>query len=929
MTTTKSVITASIPTDLTTIYTNSTAKGAVLKSININGIGDPTVVQETVGGEEWSIFGSNINQIVSSHAATSTGWGVPYTVQLGDNRVLLISLPHYQHYGANLDYFGGNTLHTQITEYQTDHYVAGPIVDITLPTSPYIDASYTLHSQPNARSNRGRGNFQAVALSSTVVVCAYRIRSTFRLFRLTITGNSVNNTDITNLDLTGATFFNTTVSQDFDLALVRGDTTKVIVGGYATSNWCLQAFNIPITGALSLATTLYNTGITVSTYNFAIAPLTKTAIANTTTYLVAGCTAASSFDTQLFSFNSVTPAFTAVGIKVTNARASTMEGLDIQCLSTNGTPNAVLASTDTGNASTIGFWQQTTLTQAVAAGAVNNYALQHGTSKSIIKGYNWGDERAVFLGANNLLVGFNSAGIATNLITAATDSVDSSAVQGLWFPFNSRPLYSYYNTNQLPDTTNVAQLYSRRLITNATSFGIKDSYNNYFPYGHDYDSRHYSWSDVANCWMVGLGGKIYALSTSGVVLSEYKPTDSNTTWSYLHSIRDLTVSATGKVVFVMEYGTGYGPSYQPSTTWASLVNQMYAGTTDIVTDGENLFSTSSATATNLTGFLCGKFYKFLDITGKEIIYYSFMRTIATPAVAVAKWDGEWLVANIIQTGVSYTAGAWNVGWRNQYRLFMAQKPSAGFTEGRWRIIGPYTSNSAANNSYLGCSITPRDFTSFNSMTTTEKVLNNQAAVTGRSIAGDTNKNFSIAIVYDTILSKYRILYSSTNNFTGSTTDTDFLLSENSNLKYTELRLSKFLAAISVNNTTATDQSPVAYIFDTKLVTGPYTPSYTLIGTAGKGQIRTNLKDRVNISLYGDSIAKNYLCVGKGESVALSMAINNGSNNFYITTGIGQTLSSSGIYRSTDTYLIPAGYSLKMKTNLPISLGTLVTVVEEI
>lgn len=927
MTTTKSVITASIPTSLTSIYTNSTAKGAVLKSININGTGDPTVVQETVGGDEWSYFGSNINPFVTNHQTTASGFGMPYCVQLGDNRVLLISQPHFMHYGGLQDFFGGNTLHTQITEYQTDHYAAGPIVDITLPTAPYTANNISLYSYPASRSSRGRGNFQAVALSPTVVVCAYRIGTAFRLFRLTITGNTVNNTDITNLDLTGATFFNSTAAQDFDLAVVRGDTTKVIVGGYATSNWCLQAYNIPTTGALSLATALYNTGITVSTYNFAMAPVTKTAIANSTTYMVAGCTASASFDAQLFSFNSATPAFTAIGIKVTYARPSTMEGLDIQCLSTNDTPNAVIAATDASNASSIGFWQQTTLTQAVAAGAVNQYALQHGTSKSIIKGFNWGDERAVFLGANNLLVGFNSAGVPTNLITAATDSTDANVVQGHWFPFNSRPLYSYYNTGAAPDPTTVPQFYSRKLVTSATSFGIKDSFNNYFPYGHDFDSRHYSWSDVADCWMVGQGGKIYSMNRLGVIISEFKPYDSNTTFNYLQTIRDLTVSATGQIVFVTEYGTGYGPSYHVNTLWSQLVNQIYGGTTEPVTSPENLALTSSAAASNLSGFLCGKFYKFVTYDNTETIYFSFMRTIATPALAVAKWQGSW--GTTIQCAPSFTAGAWHIGARNQYRLFMCSRPNAGNTEGRWRLLGYYQANSTANNSYLGCSISPYVFGNFGSMNSNEKILNNSIATNGRSIVGDTNKNFSIVVAYDTQQQKYRNLYSSVYNSSASSGDTDYLLSENVNLQYIKIRLSKFASVISMNNTSATAQSPVAYVFDITAAKGPYSPDFTITGTSGIGQITTDLKDRLNIGLYGDNIAKNYYCLGANESVKLSMTINNGSSDFYITTGIGQTLSSSGIYRSTDTYLIPAGHSLKMKSSLPSALGSLVTVVEEI
>jgi hypothetical protein len=934
MTTTKSIITAEVPQTLTSVYTNNTTAGAVLKSINLNGVGDPSVFRETTDAGEWSLFGSSINPFITQESGTSTGFGVPYPVQLSDNRVLLLSLPHYQHWGQNLDYMGGNTLHAQIVEHQTNKYVAGPITNLPLPTAAFNSNSYSLWSYPTGRTaaNRGGPLFKAIALSPTLVVAAYRFNSTFRLMRITITDNTVNIAEVssTALDLTGALFFNTTTDGDFELAPVRDDPTKVIVGGYAAAGWCLQAFNIPTTGALTQASTLFNTGISVSTFHFAIAPTTKNAVGGVNYYFVAACTATASFDGQLFSFTTATNAFAAVGIKVTYARTTRIDGLNARCLSTGTTPNLVVATVDTGNPSNIFFYQQINNTQAVSASAVSTIALQHGTSKSITHSYNWGDERAVFIGANNLLVGFNSAGIATSFLTALEDGTVTDQCQLQYFPFNTRPLYTFLNTST-PDPYNVGQYWARKDVTGPTSFGVRDRMNNYLPYGHDYDSKHYAWNEVAQCWIVGQGGRIYALDKTGVVLYENTLIQLNTNiFQYVHSVADLTVTADGRVVFTTEYGSRYNVSYNPWTQYNSLTNQIYGATTTKITKPIDLLTASvpNSTYTSIPGFMSIKLHPFTDYSGTEVIYLLNYSVVATPRLWARKWSNGTFDTGVQIGNAGATAGAWNKGWRSTYRLVQASPCDAINTEGRWRLIGQYGNNTQANCQWIGTSITPYVYASFGSMTCTEKALNTSTVPSGWSPAGITNKNFSIAVIHDSSLGKHRYLYSNNLNYTSSPMDTEFLPSTNNNLKYYKVRIGKNVAAITLNSSSTTDpQSAVAYVYENAYTMNP---KYTFTTTSGNGQISVDQYDKLSLELYGAGLNKRYEVSSAKENVVVTMAVSSPLNasTFYITPITGQTLNSSGAYRSTDTYLVPAGYSLKMRADTPLSLSSLVTLVEE-
>jgi hypothetical protein len=924
MTTTRSVITPSIPTDLTTVYTNSSTGGAVLKSLNINGIADSSVFTETTGASEWSYFGAPNPHFAQPHSNNTSGFGAPYPVQLSADRVLLFSLPHYQHYGHNADFMNNNVVHAQICEFQTNKYVAGPITNISLP-SPVFSASNSLWTYPTSKNsaNRGTGMFKAIALSPTVVVLAVRQGSVFLLARVNIVGNAVDVESLVSLDLTAPLFFNNTTPGDFDLSAVPGDTTKVIVGGWTSTNWSLQAINVPVTGALTSASTLFSTGIASSTAHFAIAPTSKNAISNVVTYFAAGCTSATSFNGQLVNFNISTNAFSIVGTATTYARSGNILGLLAESVSIGNDHDMVVAISDEGSPSNIFFVNQINNTQAVAAGTITSVALNHGTARGLIKSFKWGDERAVFLGTHNTLVGFNASAVPTNLILAL-DTADSSTVQTQWFPFNSRPLYSFYTT----DSNFCAQYYTRQQVLNSNSFGIRQDTGTYFPYGHDYDQRQYVWSDVANCWIVGQGGKIYALDVNGVVQNEIMVSRLATSFNVNFTLRDLAISRTGQVVYAGEHSNTYSPSRASNTRWDSLINQIQTGVLIGVTSPASLTNASITGANNIGGFLGGKFYTFVDSTNTDVIYYNYYNTIANPAHIVARWRGngtDLAYQNNIQlAGFGTATNNWHVGSRANHRLFLASPINSANPEGRWRVIGQLAWSSESNSRQLGCSIIPYTFGNFGSMDPASRNLTSTQVVNAYGISGNTNRNFSIVAAYDQALNAHRVMYSNNINYNMVVTDTLILPSTNQNTRFYKVTTSKYAATVSLSNVGSTNTIPTAYIYDTS---NTLNPRITLTGTNGNGIINSTNVDKVSFAVFGTGINRRYAVSGPTETARVTVVATVNNVDFAITRG--QPLVSNEVYRSTDTYLLPPGASIKVQSDTPNSISSMFTVVEEI
>lgn len=773
----KSVINNAITSTHSAVYTNATGAGAELRAVNINGLQNNATINSTASGaQEWTPFGSNVNPIISYSGISTYGFGEPYQVQLSANRVLLFFLPHYHHRCGNSDYFGGNMIHTQIVEYQTNKYVAGPIQCHTLPYTWFSDNSYNLWSRPASSSGTYTSpNWKAVALTATKVVAVCQQRnaaSSKQIMRFTITGNTVDHA-VANLDL--STAFGNSTSYSFALDIVPDNTDKVIISSGASSgNWSVQAYNVPNTGSISAAGSLQSLGIAQSTiYYIGMCRMVKTATANVTPYLFAVTTAATTSQAIAFNFNSSTNAWTSAATAVTLTAVSTEHtGLECACLSTGTGVNAVIAATTgtTGGDGAFAFYRQTSST--TLSTTRTTITTQNTSPRTISEHFQWGDERVVFVGENGTLVCYDSAGTGTNLISALTESTSTARYMTKWYPFNSRPLYVYYDPATL--NANATGNYKARINSTGTTTSIGQTSNtgNYLPWGYDYGEG-YAWNEPAGCWMICQGGRIYAVNTSGVVLSELNITSLNPTLTYLYAATQIQVTPTGRLLIGFEYGnrvqpaTGYSIHNQSGTlgnNCTTIVTEPMTSYTQLPTlkAQQGLVSMSGSTLCNMVYFS----EQTNATTTTEMAYLLYMGSTGT-AIRIGFFNGlVW--SDLGNTGITGTDGAWTTGYRQNFKLIQDTPCSLTIPKGLWRILGSYSTGSAANYNYNGISGAYSIATAIGSLNTASYPLSGntstqvtQGWATPCHLHYGTKSGTQVATIYDEILGCNRV-YASVN-----------------------------------------------------------------------------------------------------------------------------------------------------------------------
>ncbi len=937
--TTKAVITPNVPTTLTTVYTNNTGRGATLNAVNINGTGSVTTLNTTTGGSDWTFFGSDIYPYIQASSATGTGFGHAYPVQLSDDRVLLFFLPHLQHRGGDgPDFMNGNLIHSQIVEYQTNKYVCGPVSNHALPDAAYTDLTYSLFSLPaggagSMGSTYGQGNFRAIALSATKVVAAYRIRNFFRLMRFTITGNSVEQV-VENLDLTNATRFNTTFNGAWDLSRVAGSTTKVVVGGYAPTNWSLQAYNIPDSGALSNASSLFSTSIGVSTFAFSISRMVNTPTANVTPYIVAASTAATTGSVAIFNFNDATNTFSLSGsIQALPAGTTQWSGIQCVCLSTGTNVSAVVGLTSTGAGATMTFLRQ--VSGAGATTTATTLTFTNNTSaKAIIEAYRWGDERAVFVGDTGLLVVYDSAGTATNLLPV-TETNNAERYQNVYMPFNSRPLYNLADNASIFTERN-HQWMSRTGMTSATSVGNSTLTRNYFPWGHDYGGN-YAWHELMNCWVVGQNGRIYLVDTTGVVLNELTlyNLDSNLNWEY--RVASLTCGPSGRIYFMCAYRTGVwgGGSYNCWNTWNNYNNVMQACTTDPITIRDDWAKLGLTARTDIGTFLPCNLTVVIEANAArtERVLAFNMVTVATPQLYTSQWTGTaW--SNIGNSGTPTAAGSntWFRGWRPNFKMIQDTPCTTTNTLGLWRILGSNRMDSTAGYRQGGIS-NPFAYTSPGSMSPTQNVFDSTNSTLGWGVVygqycGGNRQSLQVVSMYDETRGTQRI-WSSINGRLNTVRGYFLLSGTDSTKRFGKVTATKFGYSVIYQNTNVIAGTAIAYIWDTADLLNPRA---TLTTASGNGWIQSLPTDKVSWTHFGSGVDTTYRVAGIPDDVRFYLQLDDGSGNtIFINNGqqVSAVTAFTSLFRSADDYTIPAGGSLKVLADTPFSLTSLLSITEQL
>ena len=970
MSTTRSVITRNLSTTSTAVYTNTSGGTSVLKSLNVNGGADPATLTTAAGASEWSFFGSNLNPLIQDSSANgvssgSFNFGIPYPVQLSADRVLLIYLPHYMHLGGANDFMTGNIVHTQIVEYTGSLYRAGPIVNVTLPTTVYAAATAILSTTnlwtlpattpgttQTMTGGYGQSNFRAVALSSTKVVCAYRVGTAFRLVRLNISGNAVDLSTVANVDLTGASYFNLTTAGAYDLAKVPGATTKVLVAGYTATNWSVQAINIPDTGALSNASALFSTTIAASLAGgCTIAPMAKTAVSNSNAYIFAGATSATNVNAAIVTYNSSTDALAVSGSTQSYPRTTQITGIQAVCLSTDATANAVLAMTDSGAPSLINFRRHTSLTQVnLAANGEGTFALQHATTKSIVMGFNWGDERAVFTGETGLCVSYDSAGVSTN-ITPATETTNTQRFLQMWIPFNSRPLYNMWDPASIR-RERVAQWYSRTNITSSTSAGTHTATGNYFPWGHDYGGQ-YCWNEQTSTWIVGSYGRLYNLNASGVIVDEISLYQLSTTLNYTKNIKQVQVLPSGKILLAIETYYGVQPGYETHKSWTSMT-----GGTPIL-----LIATTPHTILNKLQRISLSAPIFTCPSGMFAFHMTQFQA-APPAGSPSNTQGEeraiclWMKTTSATVGETWNSqfynGAWYLGLPNGNfpwalngthcyghrgaNLKLIQDTPADnntFPTGLWRMLGAQLFQNSAQMQYICISNNPLPATNIESLNRDE-VLSSATHAYGYAMTFKVSPGgrTQVAAMYDNATSGYANTFTTIRIWSSTGGHLNHTLGfwpatgngVNTNLKFASVAVGKFGFAVGYCNTDSTSNlATVAYVFTSS---NPNTPVATLTPASGHGYVTTNQVDKLRFSVYGTSVDALYTQAGVNDTVQFYANLFDGTNEFPLNPGQTMSSNDTASYRSNDTYFIPNNYSLRLRADTPNSLHSLVTLVEE-
>lgn len=938
---TKAIITENVSDQFSSVYTNDSGEGAELVSVNINGTADSSVITEDTGANEWTYFGSHMIPVNQYADAANSGFGIPYPVRLDSDRVMIFFLPHYQHLQGDFsDFMDGEQIHTQIIEYDNGRFRAGPINTHLLPTQVYNAITYSLWSQPQSIADSwNQSNWRAVALSPTKVVAAYRLGNDFRLMRFTITGNVVD-TSTVNLDLTGASYFNTTTARAFDLAIVPDDTDQVLVGGWADTNWSLQAFSVPDTGALASVTTLTSTGISNSSYHFSLCEMVKTATANVTPYIIAGTIDSNSAQVVIYNYNSANNTLAVSGSALAlNDASGTWRGVQCECVSNDTNPNAVVAVIDSGNDQQMTFYPQQN-----ASTAFNNsqtLQLQHSSNKSITESYRWGDERAVFIGDSQLLAVYDSAGFTTNL-HPPEETVATERVQQQWYPFDSKPLYNEYDPASIKLERDT-QYYSRKSVIDSTSVGEKDDLGTYCPMGFD-RGMCYAWNENASCWIIGHHGRLYAMDTNGTILGEKSLYDLDYNLDYDQRVGDLVCTPSGRILFSTQYRIGSFPdtTYRPNSRWDNYsAGSGWLLVTEPLHSGNDLelIKLEETPVAFTNSHLTANLATFYDVTtNKECAYAMGIGTTGNQTGYVSKWiEGtqNWTYFTSIGWSSADGASAWFRGYHVNRKLIQDTPSSEAYPEGLWRVVGSYQWSNADNTNRIGISraYPESQFSSIDPDNIYVSDEPNGADDTNgqgygislhRYNSGDRS-GITVATMYDPKIERMRIW----TTINGRLNYTHGYISpiESASHAYAKTAVSKFGYAVALQNTSTADTIAVALVFDNKDVTQPYA---TLQADSGHGFLTATAVNKNTWQVFGPGIDKLYRSAGIPDTVKFFLKLNDGNGvDFYLNNGQRLELieENTSLFRSNDLYHIPPGYSVELRCDTPDTITTMLSIKE--
>lgn len=893
----KAIISKNVGTSLTTAYTNSTGQDAALKAFNVNHIGDSTapIYTDSGAGVTYGFLGNAISFADNA----GNGYNIPYCVKLGEDKLLLLYSTNYV-YNPN-DF----TAEAQVVEWDGAKYINYP--------SARLNFNMNLIGANNTNPE-GLG-IHAVALSSSKVA----VVTLGGLYVLTITNNVVD-TSIQSLVLSSV--FNTSSHNAIKIQPVPGNTNKVVLYGWpagATTSLTASAFNVPTGSAPTQAGSAQTvfTGVPAGNYAFDFCLHRRI----DPTYFFAGFTAASTISGSILTFNDATNVWTVAAATATinAASADTNTPVITVPLSTDGSSsyNTVVV---TGSASSVALlrpYLQTSGTSiSSTAGTTLSLNNSIASSSRSLYWYNLGNRKAIIGSLANGVLGVDDSGTLTSLMPITPQ--DANLVT-LILPFSSRPLYFY-----TPNTADFANLIGRTGLT-ATGFGSVATTGNYIAYGHP-NGKAYAWSSSANCWFAVQGETLYALDVNGNILAERK----------LNIASSLTQKVTAKAIAIApngNIGIASDAYLVALDSTASLNNNVSTGTPfaifTYVSTASGITSPSqitSATVTNTTftgasncprkvGDLLilsdssGVYHLVMTglrwSTNTSIVYY--VATVATPNTAVSSVAGTALTTPP------------NAAYMNS-SLFVTSPTVSGSSSANVTHVGATFAASASVTGYLSYTTAPQSYTN-PTLIWTQTGLSTSANDPYVPCVSRTQSGMS-AIMGGSLSANSLYLWTSFNN---TAVASAYTISSMNNALKPEVMSAQNMTIICNGASATTAITPFFQLWG-RTSLAPYASGN---GTATSwAPLNIGLSPtQYQLSANGNGVNITYSSPGS-VNTTFSMAVNNGTDDFYVTGTSGSTIVAGNNYRSEDVYYVPAGGSIKIQANAPRQLDVMLEVLEQ-
>jgi hypothetical protein len=255
----------------------------------------------------------------------------------------------------------------------------------------------------------------------------------------------------------------------------------------------------------------------------------------------------------------------------------------------------------------------------------------------------------------------------------------------------------------------------------------------------------------------------------------------------------------------------------------------------------------------------------------------------------------------------------------------------------WRVVGSYQGNSATNYNRTGVSEKYVQG-NFGSINTSSFFFDQTNQTEGWGMVHQTHQGSrsgtQIVTYYDETLTTMRT-WSSINgrltNFRGYyLPSATYPISGGQNNRLAQVATSKFGYIVAYQNTSRTDQTATAYLWNTL---DPINYQASPTATSGSGWFTLYQTGKNSFQLYnvtGSGVNNTYTVYGLPDDIRFYLTLDdNAGNAFYLNNG--QSLSPvdiyTGLYRSEVVYQIPNGYSLKLAVDTPNTVQVMLSIQE--